>query len=115
MKVVPDFLLDSGRTFHHNLSETSVKTVIVLPRGQVGNRQQVCGELQPANVCPSSLSGHQSQITTIQTEVSSSNSSTEKSLQLKISELLAMLEQRQTTITKQEEVCHMTYTPSNPR
>nr|XP_046266353.1 protein POF1B isoform X2 [Scatophagus argus] len=45
----------------------------------------------------------QSQIATIQTQVSSTNSSTEKSLQLKISELLAMLEQRQTTITRQEE------------
>ncbi|XP_038563531.1 protein POF1B isoform X2 [Micropterus salmoides] len=45
-----------------------------------------------------------SQITTIQTEVSSSSkSSSDKSLQLKISELLAMLDQRQTTITRQEE------------
>ncbi|XP_040006944.1 protein POF1B-like [Xiphias gladius] len=44
-----------------------------------------------------------SQMTLIQTEVSSEKSSSEKSLQLKISELLAMLEQRQTTITRQEE------------
>ncbi|XP_040908396.1 protein POF1B isoform X2 [Toxotes jaculatrix] len=44
-----------------------------------------------------------SQITRMQTEVSSERSSSEKSLQLKISELLAMLEQRQTTITRQEE------------
>ncbi|KAG7515426.1 hypothetical protein JOB18_007968 [Solea senegalensis] len=47
------------------------------------------------------------QITRIQTEVrterTSSSSSSERSLQLKISELLAMLEQRQTTITRQEE------------
>ncbi|XP_071361901.1 protein POF1B [Trachinotus anak] len=43
------------------------------------------------------------QITRIQTEVSSDKSSSEKSLQLKISELLGMLEQRQTTITRQEE------------
>ncbi|KAM9348555.1 protein POF1B [Symphorus nematophorus] len=44
-----------------------------------------------------------SQITTMQTEVTTTQSSSEKSLQLKISELLAMLEQRQTTISKQEE------------
>ncbi|KAM6907181.1 protein POF1B [Xenentodon cancila] len=44
-----------------------------------------------------------SQITKIQTEVSSSHSSTEKSLNLKICDLMAMLEQRQTTITRQEE------------
>lgn len=44
-----------------------------------------------------------SQITTIQTEVTRSSSSAEQSLQLKISELLAMLEQRQTTINQQEE------------
>ncbi|KAF0022979.1 hypothetical protein F2P81_024960 [Scophthalmus maximus] len=43
------------------------------------------------------------QITRIQTEVSSEKSSSDRSLQLKISELLAMLEQRQTTITRQEE------------
>ncbi|XP_030294355.1 protein POF1B [Sparus aurata] len=46
------------------------------------------------------------QITTMQTEVTttkSSSSSSEKSLQLKISELLSMLEKRQTTITRQEE------------
>ncbi|XP_068187332.1 protein POF1B [Antennarius striatus] len=43
------------------------------------------------------------QITTIQTEVSGSRSSSEKSLQLRISELLATLEQRQATITRQEE------------
>eukprot|EP00066_Takifugu_rubripes_P020260 XP_011609526.1 PREDICTED: protein POF1B isoform X2 [Takifugu rubripes] len=43
------------------------------------------------------------QITTIQTDTSSTKSSAERSLQLKISELLAMLEQRQTTITRQEE------------
>lgn len=46
----------------------------------------------------------QSQISTIQTDISSNNSSTEKSLQLKISELLAMLEQRQATVSRQEEV-----------
>eukprot|EP00064_Thunnus_orientalis_P015692 superscaffoldBa00002959_g15749 len=47
-----------------------------------------------------------SQITKIHTEITterSSSSSSEKSLQLKISELLAMLDQRQTTITRQEE------------
>ncbi|XP_042354953.1 protein POF1B isoform X2 [Plectropomus leopardus] len=44
-----------------------------------------------------------SQITKIQTEVTTDRSSSEKSLQLKISELLALLEQRQTTITRQEE------------
>ncbi|XP_061596260.1 protein POF1B isoform X2 [Cololabis saira] len=44
-----------------------------------------------------------SQITKIQTEVSSSQSSTEKSLSLKITELMTMLETRQTTITRQEE------------
>ncbi|KAM3600987.1 uncharacterized protein V6R79_005621 [Siganus canaliculatus] len=43
------------------------------------------------------------QITTIQTQVTTTSSSAEQSLQLKISELLAMLEQRQTTITRQEE------------
>ncbi|XP_036975746.1 protein POF1B isoform X3 [Acanthopagrus latus] len=43
------------------------------------------------------------QITTMQTEVTTTKSSSEKSLQLKISELLSMLEQRQTTITRQEE------------
>lgn len=37
-------------------------------------------------------------------EVSGTQSSTEKSLQLRISELLAMLEKQQTTITTQEEV-----------
>lgn len=54
-----------------------------------------------------SLSSLQSQITKIQTQVTTTttNTSSEKSLQLKISELLAMLEQRQTTITRQEEVC----------
>lgn len=57
---------------------------------------------------PSESDPLQTQITTIQTEVSSSSSrssSAENSLQLKISELLAVLEQRQTTITRQEEVC----------
>lgn len=49
-------------------------------------------------VCP------QTQITTIQTDTSSSKSSADRSLQLRISELLATLEQRQTTITRQEEV-----------
>lgn len=44
-----------------------------------------------------------SQITRITTEVSTERSSSDRSLQLKISELLAMLDQRQTTITKQEE------------
>lgn len=46
-----------------------------------------------------------SQITRIQTEVTTNTerSSSDKSLQLKISELLAMLEQRQTTISRQEE------------
>ncbi|XP_041865332.1 protein POF1B isoform X2 [Melanotaenia boesemani] len=44
-----------------------------------------------------------SQITKIQTEVSSTQSSSDQSLQLRISELLSMLEQRQTTITRQEE------------
>ncbi|KAI3374015.1 hypothetical protein L3Q82_022571 [Scortum barcoo] len=43
------------------------------------------------------------QITRIQTEVTTEKSSSDKSLQLKISELLAMLDQRQTTITRQEE------------
>ncbi|XP_035035001.1 protein POF1B [Hippoglossus stenolepis] len=43
------------------------------------------------------------QITRIQTEVTSEKSSSDKSLHLKISELLVMLEQRQTTITRQEE------------
>ncbi|XP_074529097.1 protein POF1B isoform X3 [Halichoeres trimaculatus] len=44
------------------------------------------------------------QVTRIQTEITTTEkSSSEKSLQLKISELLAMLEQRQTTITRQEE------------
>ncbi|XP_069395737.1 protein POF1B isoform X2 [Paralichthys olivaceus] len=43
------------------------------------------------------------QITRIQTEVSSDRSSSDKSLQLKISELLSMLEKRQITITRQEE------------
>ncbi|XP_028452228.1 protein POF1B [Perca flavescens] len=43
------------------------------------------------------------QITTIRTEVTTENSSSDKSLQLKISELLATLQQRQTTITRQEE------------
>ncbi|XP_028277146.1 protein POF1B isoform X1 [Parambassis ranga] len=43
------------------------------------------------------------QVTRIQTEVSTDRSSSEKSLQLKISELLVLLEQRQTTITRQEE------------
>uniref|UniRef100_A0A671VMM5 POF1B helix-loop-helix domain-containing protein n=1 Tax=Sparus aurata TaxID=8175 RepID=A0A671VMM5_SPAAU len=38
------------------------------------------------------------------TTTKSSSSSSEKSLQLKISELLSMLEKRQTTITRQEEV-----------
>lgn len=99
VKVVPDV-----RTFHHNLSEA----VVLL------HRNRFCGVLHLSNLCLWSLSGHQSQITTIQTEVSSSKSSTEKSLQLKISELLAMLEQRQTTITKQEEVCHMTSSHDAP-
>ncbi|XP_037543692.1 protein POF1B isoform X2 [Nematolebias whitei] len=47
-----------------------------------------------------------SQITKIQTEVTTStttSSSADKSLQLRISELLTMLEQRQTTIKRQEE------------
>ncbi|XP_030602829.1 protein POF1B isoform X2 [Archocentrus centrarchus] len=44
-----------------------------------------------------------SQITRIQTEVSTDRSSSEKSLQLKISELLAMLEKQKTTISTQEE------------
>uniref|UniRef100_A0A8D3ATJ9 POF1B actin binding protein n=1 Tax=Scophthalmus maximus TaxID=52904 RepID=A0A8D3ATJ9_SCOMX len=52
------------------------------------------------------------QITRIQTEVSSEKSSSDRSLQLKISELLAMLEQRQTTITRQEEVGDTTHTPT---
>ncbi|XP_069572293.1 protein POF1B isoform X3 [Brachyistius frenatus] len=43
------------------------------------------------------------QITSISTEVTTKNSSSEKSLQLKISELISMLDQRQTTITRQEE------------
>lgn len=43
------------------------------------------------------------QITRITMETTTDRSSSEKSLQLKISELLAMLEQRQTTITRQEE------------
>ncbi|XP_051902863.1 protein POF1B-like [Hippocampus zosterae] len=45
------------------------------------------------------------QITRLQTEITTdrTSSASEKSLQLKISELLAMLEQRQTTITRQEE------------
>ncbi|XP_077361998.1 protein POF1B isoform X2 [Festucalex cinctus] len=45
------------------------------------------------------------QITRLQTEVTTerSASASEKTLQLKISELLAMLEQRQTTISRQEE------------
>ncbi|XP_074466264.1 protein POF1B isoform X2 [Sebastes fasciatus] len=44
-----------------------------------------------------------SQITKITTEVTTVRSSSEKSLQLKISEMLTVLDQRQTTITKQEE------------
>ncbi|XP_034033799.1 protein POF1B isoform X2 [Thalassophryne amazonica] len=44
-----------------------------------------------------------SQITRIQTEVTTGRSSSEQSLQLKISELLSMLEQRQATITRQEQ------------
>lgn len=44
-----------------------------------------------------------SQITKIQTEVTTERSSSDKSLQLRISELLSMLEQRQTIITRQEE------------
>uniref|UniRef100_A0A3Q2YTN9 Protein POF1B-like n=1 Tax=Hippocampus comes TaxID=109280 RepID=A0A3Q2YTN9_HIPCM len=49
----------------------------------------------------------QTQITRLQTEITTerTSSASEKTLQLKISELLAMLEQRQTTITRQEEVC----------
>ncbi|XP_026037578.1 protein POF1B isoform X1 [Astatotilapia calliptera] len=43
------------------------------------------------------------QITRIQTEVTTDRSSSEKSLQLKITELLTMLEQQKTTISKQEE------------
>ncbi|XP_061904878.1 protein POF1B-like isoform X3 [Entelurus aequoreus] len=45
------------------------------------------------------------QITKLQMEITTerSSSASEKSLQLKISELLAMLEQRQTTISRQEE------------
>ncbi|XP_077402658.1 protein POF1B isoform X3 [Vanacampus margaritifer] len=45
------------------------------------------------------------QITRLHTEITTerSSSASEKTLQLKISELLAMLEQRQTTITRQEE------------
>ncbi|XP_029956210.1 protein POF1B-like [Salarias fasciatus] len=43
------------------------------------------------------------QITKITTEITTDRSSSEKSLQLKISELLALLEQRQTTISRQEE------------
>uniref|UniRef100_A0AAX7T501 POF1B helix-loop-helix domain-containing protein n=1 Tax=Astatotilapia calliptera TaxID=8154 RepID=A0AAX7T501_ASTCA len=46
------------------------------------------------------------QITRIQTEVTTDRSSSEKSLQLKITELLTMLEQQKTTISKQEEVCN---------
>ena len=46
----------------------------------------------------------QSQITKIQMEVSSTQTSAQRSLQLKITELMTMLEQRQTTITRQEEV-----------
>lgn len=44
-----------------------------------------------------------SQITKIQTEVTTTQTSSDSSLQLKISELLSMLEQRQTVITRQEE------------
>ncbi|XP_039888455.1 protein POF1B isoform X2 [Simochromis diagramma] len=43
------------------------------------------------------------QITRIQTEVTTDRSSSEKSLQLKITELLTMLELQKTTISKQEE------------
>ncbi|XP_047463246.1 protein POF1B isoform X2 [Mugil cephalus] len=43
------------------------------------------------------------QITRLEMETSSTQSSSEKSLQLKISELLSMLDQRQTTISRQEE------------
>ncbi|KAK2828430.1 hypothetical protein Q5P01_019464 [Channa striata] len=42
-------------------------------------------------------------ITRMQTEVTTEKSSSDRSLQLKISELLTMLEQRQTVITRQEE------------
>ncbi|KAK2881903.1 hypothetical protein Q8A73_022413 [Channa argus] len=44
-----------------------------------------------------------SQVARMQTEVTTEKSSSEKSLQLRISELITMLEQRQTTITRQEE------------
>ncbi|KAM9332893.1 protein POF1B isoform 2-T2 [Pholidichthys leucotaenia] len=44
-----------------------------------------------------------SQMKRMHTEVSTERSSSDRSLQLKISELLATLEQRQTTITRQEE------------
>ncbi|XP_034539017.1 protein POF1B isoform X2 [Notolabrus celidotus] len=43
------------------------------------------------------------QITRIQTDITTHTTTSDQSLQLKISELLAMLEQRQTTITRQEE------------
>uniref|UniRef100_UPI0037E93C49 protein POF1B n=1 Tax=Semicossyphus pulcher TaxID=241346 RepID=UPI0037E93C49 len=43
------------------------------------------------------------QITRIQTEVTTERSSSDQSLQLRISELISMLEERQTTITRQEE------------
>ncbi|XP_029029029.1 protein POF1B [Betta splendens] len=48
-------------------------------------------------------SSSSSSTTSTSVTTSTSTSSAEKSLQLKISELLTMLEQRQTTITKQEE------------
>ncbi|XP_029925383.1 protein POF1B isoform X2 [Myripristis murdjan] len=49
------------------------------------------------------LQSLRSQLTKIQTTVTTERSSTEKSLQLKISELLASLEQRQSIIKRQEE------------
>ncbi|XP_057676616.1 protein POF1B isoform X3 [Corythoichthys intestinalis] len=55
------------------------------------------------------------QITKLQTEITTerTSSASEKSLQLKISELLAMLEQRQTTITRQEEEIRRLMTERN--
>lgn len=55
-----------------------------------------------------SLFSLQTQLTTTQTQVTTVKSSSESTLQLKISELLTMLEARQTTITRQEEVCNTT-------
>lgn len=67
----------------------------------------------PSLLLQSQLTRIQTQVTTERTSSSSSmttTSSSEKTLQLKISELLTMLEQRQTTITRQEEVCGRTHT-----